>query len=59
VGGVVAQGQKPLLMPGVIKDQEFENLLQRSAAIFKRRGARLIQFPNKFTQKQLQILRNR
>ena len=52
-------GEKSSGIPTIITDQEFENLLRRSSALFKQRGARLIRFPGKPVPKQLRTLRNR
>ena len=37
----------------VITDREFENLLQRTSAIFKARQSRLLKFPGKSQQKRV------
>ena len=51
--------EKSLFVPTVISDQEFENLLKRSSAIFKERNSRLIRFPARPAQKRSQSLKSR
>jgi hypothetical protein len=58
-GGVVTYREKSPFIPTAVSDQEFENLLKRSSAIFRQRSSRLIRFPAKPAPKRVQTLKSR